>query len=188
MKIFFIGVPQKQIWRIMSKEITKIIQLDEGGNNPKTGLHEQPLWELEFVDGEKRILGKPKMEEYLSKAYINTVHHFKKRISITLSQMRIIQWSIVFTDYQDVLLSSKELCEKLYLGHQRKDEEKYKSIEEKLAKRGLPENQALFHPTSNPYPYLEKERKELDELRARVIEVEQAKNEDENQDIIRGEY
>ena len=41
----------------------------------------------------------------------------------------------------------------------------------------------MFHPTSNPYPYLEKERKELDELRARVIEVEQAKNEDENLDI-----
>ena len=32
----------------MSKEIVKLTQIDEGGNNPKSGLYEKPLWELEF--------------------------------------------------------------------------------------------------------------------------------------------
>jgi len=169
----------------MSKEIVKLTQIDEGGNNPKSGLYEKPLWELEFADGEKRILGKPKMEEYISKAYNNTVHHFNKRISKLYDDRKIIQWSIVFIDYQDVLLSTKELCNMLYLGHQRKDEEKYKDLDEKLAKRGTPQNEALFHPYKpNPYPYLAKEREELDKLR----EVAMAKNEEENQDIIKGEY
>ena len=66
----------------MSKEISKLTQLEEGGKNPKTELFEKPLWELEFGDGSIRILGKPKMEEYISKAYNNTVHHFNKRVSV----------------------------------------------------------------------------------------------------------
>mgnify|MGYP001356388742 CR=1 FL=1 len=169
----------------MSKEISKLIQLDEGGNNPKSGLFEKPLWELELEDGEKRILGKPKMEEYISKAYNNTVHHFTKRISQLKDDRKIIQWSVVFTDYQDVLLSTKEMCNMLFLGHQRKDEEKYKALEEKLAKRGTPLNAALFHPPKTDlYPFLTKEREELDKLR----EIAIAKNEEENQDIIRGQY
>ena len=49
----------------MSKKITSLIQINEGGKNPKTNLFEKPLWELSFEDDEKRILGKPKMEEYL---------------------------------------------------------------------------------------------------------------------------
>ena len=122
----------------MSINITNITQIDEGGTNPKTELFEQPLWELTFETGEKRILGKPKMEEYLSKAYEKTVHHFKRRISTLTSGAKITQWSIVFTDYDDVLLATPELCEKLYKGHQRKDEEKYKKLDEELTtKRGL---------------------------------------------------
>ena len=34
----------------MSKEIIRIIQNDEGGENPKTKLPEKPLWELVFED------------------------------------------------------------------------------------------------------------------------------------------
>ena len=122
----------------MSINITNITQIDEGGTNPKTGLLEQPLWLLTFDTGEQRTIGKPKMEEYLSKAYEKTVHHFKRRISTLTSGTKITQWSVVFVDYDDVLLATPELCEKLYKGHQRKDEEKYKKLDEELiTKRGL---------------------------------------------------
>jgi len=122
----------------MSIEISNVTQIDEGGTNPKTELFEQPLWLLEFDTGEQRTIGKSKMEEYLSKAYEKTVHHFKRRISTLTSGTKIIQWSGVFTDYDDFLLSTPELCEKLYKGHQRKDEEKYKKLDEELVtKRGL---------------------------------------------------
>ena len=167
----------------MSKEIVKLTQIDEGGKNPKTDLFEKPLWELEFEDRSIRILGKPKMEEYLSKAYNNTVHHFNKRVSILQDERKIVQWCVVFTDYQDILLATKEMCNMLYLGHQRKDEEKYKELEDKLAKKRLPENSAIFHPKRITTP---DERKELEEFRRKISE--EAKNEDENQDIIRGEY
>ena len=122
----------------MSIQISNVTQIDEGGTNPKTELFEQPLWELTFDTGEKRIIGKPKMEEYLSKAYEKTVHHFKRRISVLTSGTKITQWSVVFTDYDDTLLATPELCEKLYKGHQRKDEEKYNKLDEELtSKRGL---------------------------------------------------
>ena len=124
--------------RRMSLKINNIRQIDEGGINPKTELFEQPMWELTLETDEKRILGKPKMEEYLSKAYEKTVHHFKRRISTLTSGTKITQWSVVFTDYDDILLATPELCEKLYKGHQRKDEEKYKKLDEELTtKRGL---------------------------------------------------
>ena len=171
----------------MSKEIIRIIQNDEGGENPKTKLPEKPLWELVFEDNTIRVLGKPKMEEYLSKAYENTVHHFTKRTSLLKDGRKIVQWSIVFSDYSDVLLSSSELCKKLMLGHQRKDEEKYLSLEESLAKKNYPQNEVLFHPAKKtPYPHLTKDREELDRLRLKAIE--EAKNEEENKDIVQGEY
>ena len=40
----------------MSKKIISLIQINEGGKNPKTNLFEKPLWELSFADDEKRIL------------------------------------------------------------------------------------------------------------------------------------
>ena len=67
----------------MSKEIIDITQIDEGGQNPRTNLFEKPLWELHFINGEKRILGKVKMEEYISKAFAKTLHHFNKKFFIT---------------------------------------------------------------------------------------------------------
>ena len=155
----------------MSKEIIKIIQNDEGGENPKTKLPEKPLWELTFDDYSTRILGKPKIEEYLSKAYENTVHHFTRRLSLLRDERKIVQWSIVFSDYSDVLLSSMELCKKLMLGHQRKDEEKYKELEKSLAKKNRPQNEVLFHPLKiDPYPHLTQDREELDRLRHKAIE------------------
>lgn len=171
----------------MSLKISKITQIDEGGINPKTELHEQPMWLLTFENGEERILGKPKMEEYLTKAYEKTVHHFKKRISILKQrsaiepfieeERRIIQWSVVFVDYDDVLLATKELCDKIYKGHQRKDEEKYVNLEEELKKKNkvAPQNPALFTDSKDvSYQKREtittpEEKKELEEFRKKVM-------------------
>ena len=156
----------------MSINITNITQIDEGGTNPKTELFEQPLWELTFETGEKRIIGKPKMEEYLSKAYEKTVHHFKRRISTLTSGTKITQWSVVFTDYDDVLLATIELCEKLYKGHQRKDEEKYNKLDEELtSKRGLV-SEAITKAQEHSQHRIttSEERKEIDEHRDKVKE------------------
>ena len=72
------------------------------------------------------------------------------------------------------------------LGHQRKDEEKYASLEESLARKNAPQNPVLFSEKNDPYPHLTKEREELDKLRLKAIE--EAKNEEENKDIVQGEY
>ena len=150
----------------MSKVITTVIQRDAGGENPKSKLFEQPLWELHLEDGEIRILGKPKMEEYLSKSSGKTVHHFIKRISILKDERKIVQWNIVFVDYDCILLSTKELCSKLFLGHQRKDEEKYKQLEEELKAKGSPLNPALF--ISTPRITTPQEKEEIKRLRQEI--------------------
>ena len=73
------------------------------------------------------------------------------------------------------------------LGHQRKDEEQYKELDNSLAKKYAPQNEALFHPPkTDPYPFLQQARDELDLLRNKAIE--DAKNEEENQDILIGNY
>ena len=151
----------------MSKEIVEIKQIDEGGENPKTKLFEKPLWKLTFDDYTTRILGKPKIEEYLSKAYENTVHHFTRRTSLLKDERKIVQWSVVFCDYTDHLLSSSELCKKLALGHQRKDEEKYKKHEKHMAETH-PVNPVLF--SERKSLTTDEERKELDEYRNQIKE------------------
>lgn len=169
----------------MSKEILRIKQIDEGGENPKTKLPEKPLWELTFDDSSVRILGKPKMEEYISKSYDNTVHHFRRHITILKDDRRVILWSVVFCDYQSVLLSGSELCNKIMLGHQRKDEEEYKELEESLAKKNLPLNHFLFSDSEEQYPFLKKERYELDELRKKSLKN---LNEEEDKITLEGNY
>jgi len=169
----------------MSKEILRIKQIDEGGENPKTKLPEKPLWELTFDDSSVRILGKPKMEEYISKSYDNTVHHFRRHITILKDDRRVILWSVVFCDYQSVLLSGSELCNKIMLGHQRKDEEEYKELEESLAKKNLPLNHFLFSDSEEQYPFLKKERYELDELRKKSLKN---LNEEKDKITLEGNY
>ena len=148
----------------MSKEIIDITQIDEGGQNPRTNLFEKPLWELHFINGEKRILGKVKMEEYISKAFAKTLHHFNKKFFITNTEKKYTIWVLVFQEnYEDVNLSTKQLREKLYIGHQRRDEEKLKDVY--IAKeKQAPQNPALF--TNRVTTTAEKE--EINDLRKKL--------------------
>ena len=167
----------------MSKKIIDIIQIDSGGDNPKSGLFEQPLWQLHFEDDSTRILGKVKMEEYLSKAFDKMVHHFKKKFFTLKDDKKITFWNVILIDYEDVSLSPSQFKDKLYLGHQRKDEEKYKELEAKLQEKKAPQNEALFHP---PSITTQTEREKLDEFRKKIIE--EAANEENNSHILQGKY
>ena len=53
----------------MSKIIVALEQIDEGAINPGTGMYEQPIWKITLKGQEERLLGKHKMEEYISKSF-----------------------------------------------------------------------------------------------------------------------
>jgi hypothetical protein len=40
----------------MTKKIMKLVQKNDGGQNPKTELFEQPIWLLTLEDGEEKVL------------------------------------------------------------------------------------------------------------------------------------
>lgn len=147
----------------MSKTIIDIKQLNEGGINPKSKLYEQPLWELKFSDDTIRILGKSKMEEYLSKGYNSTVFQFKRWTANTTTGNEVRLWCVVFTDNSHDLCVQKKFYEMITLGHQRKDEEKYKKLEEELKKKQAPQNPALFMDTKKITT--PEEKQELKEFR-----------------------
>jgi len=154
----------------MSLKIEKIIQVDSGGVNPKTNLFEQPIWELTLEDGEQRLLGKDKIEEYLSKGYDNSVHQFKRWSVTSTTGAELYLWSIVFTDKGHDLCVGQRFLDKLYQGHVRKDEEKYRKHEKELQEKmsNTPVNPVLF--PDRKTLTTEEERKELDEFREKVKE------------------
>jgi hypothetical protein len=81
----------------MSKIIVGLQQIDEGDTNPGTGLHEQPIWKIEMRDKEERLLGKHKMEEYISKSYGKAIHRFKRwKVKTQTSETQV--YVIVFSD------------------------------------------------------------------------------------------
>ena len=150
----------------MTKKIMKLIQKNEGGQNPKTELYEQPIWLLTLEDGEEKVLGKDKMEEYLSKGFDKAVHQFKKWKVTTTQGSETDVWVVIFTDKTHDLCPTNKIIEKLYTGHSVRDAEKFKKIEEELErKRDVPQNPALFHggkiTTPEEKEYLEKKRKEI---------------------------
>jgi hypothetical protein len=158
----------------MTKKITSIVQNNDGDTNPKTGLFEQPVWVLELEDGEKRILGKEKMEEYLSKGYEKTVHSFKRWVLKGVTGTEISAYCVVFTDKSHDLIPTSKLREQLYNGHSRKDQGKYEQLEKELnEKRQL--NPALFHPptgsitTPEEKEILKKYREEVINDKDRII-------------------
>ena len=126
----------------MSKVITQINQLDEGGINPKSGVHEDKLWELNFEDGDSRILGRTKVLEYLTKGTVpsKTAHSFKLWAIKTSSGNTIRTWVVVYDDHSHVQLINKDFYSILTSGHRNKDEEKKESekkeSEEETSDRG----------------------------------------------------
>jgi hypothetical protein len=151
----------------MSLRIENINQIDSGGTNPKTNLFEQPVWELTLENGEKRLLGKDKVEEYLSKGYDNSVHQFKRWSVTTTSGAELYLWAIIFSDKSHDVCVTTRFLEKLYQGHVRKDEEKYKKHEKDRAENH-PVNPVLF--TERKSLTTDEERKELDEYRNQIKE------------------
>ena len=150
----------------MTKQIKTLQQKNEGGQNPKTKLFEQPIWLLTLEDGEEKVLGKDKMEEYLSKGFDKAVHQFKKWKVTTTQGNETDVWVVIFTDKTHDLCPTIKIVDKLYNGHRVRDAEKYKKIEEELEKkRNVPQNPALFHTskvtTDEEKEFLEKKRKEF---------------------------
>ena len=149
----------------MSKEINEIIQMNDGGNNPKSGIFESTLWQLNFKDdSEPRILGRTKMLEYLSKGTspAKTVHAFKKWEITTVAGTKIRTWVIVYDDKSHTQLVNKDFYSLLTNGHKNKDEEKMKELEESLIKKqNAPLNPAIF---TNKIT-TEEEKEELRKLR-----------------------
>jgi hypothetical protein len=116
----------------MSKIISNIEQLDEGGINPKSGIHEDKLWRLHFDDdSEPRVLGRNKVLEYLTKGTVpsKTAHSFKRWILTTTQNNSIRTWIIVYDDKSHVQLINKDFYSLLTNGHRKKDEEKEEKIE-----------------------------------------------------------
>ena len=116
----------------MSKIISNIEQLDEGGINPKSGIHEDKLWRLHFDDdSDPRVLGRNKVLEYLTKGTVppKTVHSFKRWILTTSQSNSIRTWVVVYDDKSHVQLINKDFYSLLTNGHRKKDEEKEEKIE-----------------------------------------------------------
>ena len=151
----------------MTKKITSITQNNDGDINPKTKLFEQPVWVLELEDGEKRVLGKEKMEEYLSKGYEKTVHSFKRWVLTSAKGTEISAYCVVFTDKSHDLVPTPKIREQLFNGHRRKDHEKYEQLERELQAKSV-QNPALFHPVRESIT-TEEEKKVLEEFRDKVI-------------------
>ena len=101
----------------MTKKIMKLVQKNDGGQNPKTELFEQPIWLLTLEDGEEKVLGKDKMEEYLSKGFDKAVHQFKKWKVTTTQGSETDVWVVIFTDKTHDLCPTNKIIEKLYTGH-----------------------------------------------------------------------
>jgi uncharacterized DUF497 family protein len=119
----------------MSKKIISLEQDSDGGINPGTNLFEEPIWRIVFEDDDERVLGKSKMEEYISKSYNKTVYRFKRWKVSTLTSETYV-YVIVFTDRTHEMVSPVQLRDIVYRGHSVRNEEKYNYIETELTAKG----------------------------------------------------
>ena len=131
----------------MSKIIVGLQQIDEGAINPGTDLHEQPIWKIEMRDGDERLLGKHKMEEYISKAYGKAIHRFKRwKVMTKTSETHV--YVVVFSDRTHEMLTPNQIMDKLYEGHKVRKDPRLDYIESELAAKGghspifIPDEQA----------------------------------------------
>ena len=119
----------------MSKIIVGLQQIDEGDTNPGTGLHEQPIWKIEMRDKEERLLGKHKMEEYISKSYGKAIHRFKRwKVKTQTSETQV--YVIVFSDRTHEMLTPNQLMDSLYQGHSVRNDNRLDYIDADLAAKG----------------------------------------------------
>ena len=119
----------------MTKKISSIEQDNDGDINPGTNLFEEPVWRVLFEDDDKRILGKSKMEEYISKSYNKTVHRFKRwKVKTVSSETHV--YVIVFTDRTHEMISPIQLRDIVYTGHSVRKKEEFKYIDTELAAKG----------------------------------------------------
>ena len=144
----------------MTKHILQIEELAEGGENPKTKVHEPKAWRIKFFDGEERMLFKYKIIEYLSMACRKSVGHFEKRTVVTTSGNTVV-WFIIFKDGESGdLVSQNEFCTKLADGHMQRNQEDVKQFQ-------APESPIFTGPITSP-----EDRIKVDKFRDQVKEDE----------------
>ena len=155
----------------MSKIISSIDILTDGGINPETGIHEEKLWQLHFVDDvETRIMGRSKVLEYLTKGTVppKTVHSFKKWDITTTTGFKVRTWVIVYDDKSHVQMINKDFYSLVTNGHkveQEKEEQEHSSPPP--IDRSTPLNPALFENNSTT---TNEERKQIDSFREKIKE------------------
>jgi len=144
----------------MTKHILQIEELPEGGENPKTKVHEKTAWRIKFFDGEEKILVKYKIIEYLSMAYRKAVGHFEKRNVVTTGGNTVV-WFIIFQDGESGdLLGKNEFCTKLTDGHMQRNQEDVKQFQ-------APESPIFTESITSP-----EDRIKVDQFRDQVKEEE----------------
>ena len=144
----------------MTKHILQIEELPEGGENPKTKVHEKTAWRIKFFDGEEKILVKYKIIEYLSMAYRKAVGHFEKRNVVTTGGNTVV-WFIIFQDGESGdLLGKNEFCTKLSDGHMQRNQDEVKQFQ-------APESPIFTESITSP-----EDRIKVDKFRDQVKEDE----------------
>jgi len=155
----------------MSKIIHNIEILTDGGINPETGIYEEKLWQLHFVDhSESRIMGRSKVLEYLTKGTVppKTVHSFKKWDITTTQGSRVRTWVVVYDDKSHIQLINKDFYSLVTNGHKiEKEKEELVHSSPPPTERSSPLNPALFENTSTT---TDEERKQIDSFREKVKE------------------
>ncbi|MBI29582.1 MAG: hypothetical protein CMI95_06845 [Pelagibacteraceae bacterium] len=123
----------------MSKEIIDISQIQDGGINPITGIHEKPTWNIKFADGDERVLFKHKMIEYLSMGFQKQVETFKKVVIKTKTE-ETLTWLVIFRDYRSQHLTIKNFFNLLLEGHSHRNEDAYMRWEHSLSRQEMRNN------------------------------------------------
>mgnify|MGYP003657538123 FL=1 len=155
----------------MSKIINNIEILTDGGINPETGIHEEKLWQLHFVDDvETRIMGRSKVLEYLTKGTVppKTVHSFKKWDITTTTGSKVRTWVIVYDDKSHVQMINKDFYSLVTNGHKvEQEKEELEHSSPPPIDRSTPLNPALFENNSTT---TNEERIQIDSFREKVKE------------------
>ena len=162
----------------MSKIINSVDILTDGGINPETGIHEENLWQLHFVDDvETRIMGRSKVLEYLTKGTVppKTVHSFKKWDITTTTGFKVRTWVIVYDDKSHVQMINKDFYSLVTNGHkveQEKEEQEHSSPpKEDESVRGSVSAAIKEAVNNNPNSTTtEEERNEIDSFREQIKE------------------